>query len=149
MIHLSNIRDKRLPETDVTYAIMRSVKSVTLEYCTFQKEELAPSDTLFQRYYAMKQAGHWNKDSFENIYVGQFLYELVRNKQAINALNFIYNLSKSGANIELACSCVNEELCHRSIIGGIFLGFGAKIECNPDYMKYSKLYFQALHERDS
>ena len=39
--------------------------------------------------------------------------------------------------IALACFCEAEQMCHRSIVGGILMNLGATIACAEEYRKYT------------
>lgn len=142
MITLVNLHEFRAADYDVTYAIVRSCSTRGL--CVFQKAELSPSSALYSWYLQTKEAGMWNYQTFEQIYVPRFLDEIVHNTEALKSIKFIYDMSQSGVNVAVGCYCYKEDLCHRSIIGGILLGCKAQIMCNLAYSRYFEMYIEAL-----
>lgn len=111
--------------------------------------ELSPSTKLFYEYLDMKKKGQWNRDAFNNIYVPQFISEMVIHSRDI--LNGLYKAAATG-DIILACACRDESLCHRSILMGLMQGAEKKYnhkkitECNTDYSEYYDLYLQEMNK---
>lgn len=101
----------------------------------------APSQELFQKYRVAFHNGTFDKTFFDNIYVPQFIKELIENKAAANMLNELKCKSFTH-NYCLCCYCKDETLCHRSIIAGILFGMGAKIETKKEYIKYFNMFME-------
>ena len=140
MIRITNIKnaDKTFDEN---WAIVRSMKSKS-EWIK-QVTALSPSTNLFFKYRNLASADNWNEESFNSIYVPQFISELRANDAAREAFDYLFNQDKLGKNICLVCFCPNEQLCHRSIIAGILQGSGANVitDTDNDYSKYFNMYF--------
>lgn len=139
MIRITNIShaDRSFDEN---WAIVRSMKNKS-DWIK-QVTELSPSTDLFFKYRKLAENGNWNKDSFADIYVPQFISELKTNTAARDMLNYLYEQDKLGKNICLVCFCTDETLCHRSIIAGILRGGGANVvtDTNNDYSEYFDMY---------
>lgn len=118
-------------EYDEIWAIVRSLKYDNPNIR--QVPELSPAWGLFNQHLRMKEDGIWNKDTFESIYVPQFLkYMRGREQQAL--MNELFNTKK---HICLVCFCPEEELCHRSIVGGMLQGAGLEVGgLSRDYSHY-------------
>lgn len=97
--------------------------------------ELSPSKGLFKEYRRVYHAGRFNEEYFQKVYVPLYLRELAINKQAMHILELLCKESLR-KNIMLGCYCENELLCHRSVVAGILLGMGARIEIDVEYIKY-------------
>lgn len=145
MITITNIRFVRKGQYDETLAIVRSYKSKS--DWIFQKEILSPSWDLFKKYRRMAEQGIWGKDTFQNIYVPQFLQEMHSNA-AKKELNRLYLSDKAGKNIALTCFCPDESLCHRSIIAGLLQGAGCQVqtETGRDYSAYYRQYLAVANK---
>lgn len=147
LIRVTNIRNVSKGQYDKTVAIVRSLKNPSpwMEQCS----ALSPSADLFHWYLKEKEAGRWNEKAFTEEYVPRFLNEVIGNREAIDALNYFYNLQKRGEQIALLCFCPNEELCHRSIVAGLLQGVGANVETDKkqDYTKYYQQYLEIRAER--
>lgn len=116
---------------DEVWAIVRSLKygNPRMRHVP----ELSPSWSLFKRYMSLREEGNWNENTFQTIYVPQFLKEM-RGKAQQDLLNELFNTEK---HICLVCFCAEEELCHRSIIGGMLQGAGLNVKgLNRDYSYY-------------
>ena len=136
MIEIKAIKDVKYEDYDVIYAIVRSMKYKSDKI--IQVPELSPSRELFFEYLRLKKENNWNKDTFERIYVPQFLKEM-KEKTATDWLNKLYIDSKQ-KRICLVCFCPSEELCHRKIIQGLLQGAEANISLEKDYRKYYEMY---------
>lgn len=143
MIDIMSIRELRVGEYDECYAIVRYLKYKTPGLT--QLDVLSPSTALFDKYKALRDAGNWNKQSFEEIYLPQFLREMRYNTEAANALNELYLKSRAGKRIALVCFCDDESLCHRSVVGGMLQGAGAQVnmKSGKNYGAYYKMYLAA------
>lgn len=116
---------------DEVWAIVRSLKYANQKIR--HVPELSPSWALFKKYLSLREAGKWNDETFHNIYVPWFLKEM-RGKKQQNLLNELFNTKK---HICLVCFCPEEELCHRSIIGGMLQGAGLMVNgLSKDYGYY-------------
>lgn len=121
--------------TTTKYAIVRSMrKSIS---GTKQLAVLSPSEELFHWYWGLARKGRWTDDLFRNEYIPRFLREM-HSKDAVAALNDIWLRSKKGEHIVLACYCLREQMCHRSIVAGLLSGAGADVrtETGLDYSGY-------------
>lgn len=96
---------------------------------------LSPSPELFAKYMKVYEAGTFDEKFFQEIYVPQFIEEFAANKEANELLNYLCHESEK-KNFYLGCYCEDERLCHRSIVAGLLLGAGAKIETKREYIKY-------------
>lgn len=134
MIVVKNIKDVKYKEHDEVWAIVRSMKHPSLHIR--QVETLSPSWNLFKQYQTLKQRGEWNKTTFENIYVPQFLQQM-QTTEAKQLLNTLWYADRHGKNICLTCFCPDETLCHRSIIAGLLQGAGCQVTgVTKDYSHY-------------
>lgn len=143
MIEIKNFRDLRGNESkyDEIWAIVRSMKSSSNKIK--QVTSLSPSLDLFFKYRSLAKNNNWNKKTFQEIYVPQFISELKTGpEKGYELLNQLYFADKAGKKICLICFCGDEELCHRSIIAGLLQGVGCdvKTEKNTNYSKYFEMY---------
>lgn len=107
---------------DISYAydeiwiITRTLKSVPKcgNVPIYHMPDLAPSSELLNYYLALRNAGNWNKETFETLYKPRFLKEM-QSTRAICALEVLKERAKD-RHILLVCYCQNEELCHRSLV---------------------------------
>lgn len=137
MLTITHIRNKdAINNADYHYAVVRSLKTDTI----LQLKDLSPSYELLQKYSKLKDKGDWDLETFNEIYVPQFLYEIKINENAKKLLNEIYIKQKT-KNIVLTCFCTDENLCHRSIIAGLYQAIGVNVYgVNNDYSKYYETY---------
>lgn len=144
MIILGRVTDVKNYKYDKCYIIVRSLrnKKVLNKPNTEWLPELAPLGNLFKWYLQAKNNGNWNKESFDKHYTEEFIKGL--NEESKRLMNEILDKSNQGQIVLLACFCEDEELCHRSIIGGILQGMGAHVESTTideiDYTKYYKRF---------
>lgn len=141
MITIKNIRNVKYEEYDEVWAIVQSMKNPSPKIK--QVKALAPTKSLFFAYRNMANSGTWNQKAFDEIYVPQFLHDLITNKaETYKMLNQLYNLDKAEKKICLVCFCSNETMCHRSIIAGLLQGVGCNVitETGNDYKKYYDRY---------
>lgn len=122
------------------WAIVRSYKNPInkIEHI----DALSPSYNLFQKYLTLRNCGKWNMETFNSIYVPQFLSEIKENQYAKQCLNYLCEHSEKGERICLMCFCSNEELCHRSIIAGLLNGVGCDVstDTGETYSSYYEQY---------
>lgn len=142
MIILSNMSNPNLGYSgcaDEIWAIVRSDKRIP-SYM-IHMPELAPSWELFKKYLTWRDTGHWNRETFEQKYVPQYLRELRYSNDAIDALCHLKGLDQSDKVICLTCFCQDETMCHRSILAGVLQGMGYNVRCDD----YSRYYNMMLH----
>ena len=103
---------------------------------------LAPSSPLYQNFRVMKDMGEWNLHNFQTLYVPQYLSEITTQSYSMSQLESLIQLALGGRNIAIACTCSHEELCHRSILGGIVQATCPDVEvvCGRDYSHYWREY---------
>lgn len=137
MITVTNIRYINYAAYDQVWAIVRSLKNPrSMKHVP----ELSPSWNLFKRYFGLRNAGRWNAESFQNVYVPVFLQEM-QNTAARNKIAELIDLDRQGKRICLACFCPDEILCHRSIVAGILQYAGVTIHgVKDDYLQYGKIW---------
>lgn len=140
MIRITNIQNAKNVGCEDIWAIVRSMKSP--EPGIVQVTGLSPSKELFHKYRNLVLEEDWHKQTFQDIYVPQFLLETCQSQVAKNLLNRLYQMDKEGKDICLACFCVNETLCHRSIIAGLLQGVGCNVvtDTGNDYTAYYRMY---------
>ncbi len=138
MISITNIRNIDISKYDEVWAIVRSLKNPGRMQ---QVPELSPSWALFKRYLGLRDAGQWNTDTFQKIYVPVFLKEM-QSIAARRKLTELIELDRQGKRICLACFCPNEATCHRSIVAGILQSKGIAVNgVTKDYSEYGKACF--------
>lgn len=139
MIKITNIK-KAVRSADENWAIVRSLRNKT-DWIK-QVTALSPSTDLFYRYLRLRNAGKWNKNSFQEIYVPQFLRELRANEEAEKMLQYLCEQDKLGKTIVLVCFCTDESECHRSIIAGILSGMGCNVvtDTGKTYDHYYEMF---------
>lgn len=147
LIITRNIR--AIQDTKNSWIIARSVK--TLPDGALWVPELSPSRELLSDYLRLRKMGLWNEHAFKTIYVPTFLREMKGSKEAKQYLNLLFNLSKKGKTIEIACFCQDETMCHRSIIAGLLQGVGTQVttDKNRDYSDYLRQYKETRREKDN
>ena len=123
-------------EFDEKWAIARHMKLQSNNPGIVQHEELSPSEPLFAR-------AKRGEIDFRKEYVPRFIEEIADHQESTKALDYLVQADKDGKNIALICSCDNENECHRSIIGGILQGMGAKVSgLTRDYSFYHRMLFE-------
>lgn len=145
MIYLKNTKTYDFNNADELWFIVRSAgKCMDLirnsKKCKWIPD-LSPQSELFHKYLDLKQR-NWNEQTFQSVFVPTFINNLKCNPKGLEYLKL---LEQEGFNkhIELICFCDHEELCHRSIIGGILLNRhpdDGLIECNHEYVKYGVMF---------
>ena len=112
-----------------------------------QNSILSPSNALLNKYLDLRNAGNWNEHTFETVYVPEFLKQM-NSVQAKRELNALYQHMRNNPHdeIQLACFCPQEHLCHRSIIAGLMQGAGipVKTKNNVDYSRFYDMYKNML-----
>lgn len=142
MIKIDNIYNQDKNAGFEHYAIMRSLRPNLRKPGLIHMPVLAPSLDLYHWFIRKKDDGLWTMECFDQEYVPAFIGELKHNPDAINTLKMLYDHSFI-QDIALYCTCTSERQCHRSIVGGILLGSGAQVDCNPEYAKYWDMFKQA------
>ncbi len=131
MVTICQISKVNYAQYDEVWAIVRSLKYANPH--VRHVPELSPSWTLFKLYMRLRDEGRWNKETFHKYYVPQFLKEM-RGKEQQRLLNELFSTNK---HICLVCFCTEEELCHRSIVGGMLQGAGLDVKgLSRDYSYY-------------
>ena len=140
MIAIRRISNVKPDEFDEVWAIVRSMKQPSS--WIKQVTALSPEKSIFWHYLDLKKAGNWNENTFATDYVPAFISQLHNDPEAINMLNTLYQLDKAGKNICLVCFCMDETMCHRSIIAGLLQAVGCNVvtETGNDYRKYYDLF---------
>lgn len=135
MVTILRIQDVDYEKYSEVWAIVRSLKYANPKIK--HVPELSPSWGLFNTYLRMKENGQWNEETFRKVYVPQFLKEM-KGKEQQRLMNELFSTTKS---IALVCFCPEEELCHRSIIGGMLQGAGLDVKgLHNDYSYYFDWY---------
>lgn len=140
MIRITNIKNSDKNLFDENWAIVRVMKSKS--GWMKQVTALSPSTNLFFTYRDLVSKGNWNADTFNSIYVPQFIRELKQNAEAQSLLQYLIEQDKLGKKICLFCFCTDETLCHRSIVAGILRGMGGNVvtDTGKEYLQYYGLY---------
>lgn len=135
MITIQHISQVNYADYDEVWAIVRSLKYSNSHIR--HVPELSPSWALFKQYLRLREEGRWDENTFHRVYVPQFLKEM-RGKKQQALLNELFSTTK---RICLVCFCMEEELCHRSIIGGMLQGAGLEVKgLSRDYSYYFNWY---------
>ncbi len=101
--------------------------------------ELSPTPELFAYYSSFYEKGTWSKEHFDSEYVPWFIKDLKVNEKGKEYLEYLKEISEK-EDINLCCYCIDERICHKTIIAGILKGMGADIECSDEYLKYYRFY---------
>lgn len=111
MLKLKSLKEPTNPEDGLRILIAR----YRPRYLPKNKEnwdqwwkDLAPSKTLFKEFLKDKRIG-WNE------YERKFRWEIKNNPNAMGALNVLRSLINI-KNVTILCHCIDEKLCHRTII---------------------------------
>lgn len=152
MLIAAKIKDlsQVIQENQITevWMIVRSLKALPNipGVTVYHVPQLSPSPELFHKYCNEEKAGRWNEEAFQSWYVPQFIKEMTEVPEARMALNKLYNAVKK-KNIAIVCYCMNEDLCHRSIVLGLMYGmyYSRGLDCNEirngsKYLKYFNMY---------
>ena len=137
MIKLYRIGD--MPENTMILYIVRSLKESELpEFDFIHVPELSPCQELFDTYKKLKATDNWNRETFNSIYVPNFIRDM-KYESSIEKMKYLVDESYK-RDIGLFCYCRDETMCHRSIVGGILKGMKANIDCPEEYLKYYRYY---------
>lgn len=139
MVTITNIRNIDYATFDEVWAIVRSLKNPgRMQHVP----AISPSWDLFKQYLALRNAGQWNKESFDKIYVPTFIQEM-QSAAAQRKLAELMELDKQGKHICMACFCPDEATCHRIIIAGALQYAGITVRgVFRDYSNYGeKVWF--------
>lgn len=137
-IYITDLRHIHSYDVDLRFAIMRSFSGMDK---VTQLAELSPSWRTFKIYRDLANAGNWNKNTFNEQYLPNFLMDM-RQPEAVEALGKVLHLYKIGLNVALACCCPIEDLCHRSVVAGILKGLGCNVitDTGTDYIQYYDMW---------
>lgn len=145
MIYITDFTDQEIRKLSYQerFAIVRSYKHPSALFKHLPV--LAPSTELFYRCQELKQERNWNQETFEQIYVPNYLKQM-HGKEEIATLDILCEKSLH-ENIILACFCHDESHCHRSILTGLLQGAGIDVHTKQktDYRKYWELYNQKTY----
>lgn len=151
MITITSIQHIKAAKYDEIWAITRSNKRLPAQ--VIHVPELSPSWDLFQYYLNQKKADKWTMETFQTVFVPQFLQDLTA-YIAQTKLTELIQKHLQGKHICLYCVCPNEETCHRSILAGILqwltktLGWKAEIYgVHGNYQSYGIRY--AAQQKDT
>jgi uncharacterized protein YeaO (DUF488 family) len=153
MITLGSFKDIDSSKYDEIWLIVRSLKdqSILTRYPNVKHvPELSPSHELFSWYLSIKRRGWWDQSQFANYYVPTFIRETACSREAKDKLNELYCKAHTmHKNILVVCFCTDEEMCHRSIIGGLLQGAGVAVVSSnlqmPHYEGYYHMYMSVRH----
>lgn len=139
MIKVTSIQHIKDEPCDEVWMIVRSLKHRVRN--AKQVKALSPSSELFSKYLRLKKAGEWSSETFDEAYVPVFLAQM-KEKEARDALNYLYSQDKAGKTICLACFCPDEHLCHRSIVAGLLQGCrcNVKTDSGESFEEYYSLF---------
>lgn len=137
MIRCTNIKRWHKADYDNTFLIVRSTASLEKANSSLLKDSehvpaLSPSRDLFWSYLGWKEHNQWNQDTFDNVYKPVFIDQINNDPEAKEWLDKIEQLDKDGKNVALLCFCVNENLCHRIIIGEMLQQRGCNVIFDRD-----------------
>jgi len=130
-IRIANLNDMKVLQQfgihlDEIYFIVRSLKNPDMPLYNGQMyihlPELSPSRDLFYSYLRLRNAGQWNKNTFFTQYAPTFLKQMHETVPRAWLNRLFKDVTKHGKDIALVCFCKDEELCHRSIVGGLLQG---------------------------
>lgn len=124
---------------DKAYVVMRSPKNLSRPANgkdIIWLPELSPNPSLFSDYLFWRRSGEWDEEKFVSEYVPRFIRQLDGEEEQ-EALAKIKTESDAGKTVYLLCSCLDEKMCHRSILAGWFQVKGCQTEC-MDYTGYFK-----------
>lgn len=137
MIKLGYVQALHRYTFDKAYVVMRSPKNLSLPVngkSIIWLPELSPDKSLFSDYLSWRRLGEWGEEKFTSEYVPRFIEQL-SGREEQDALATIRAESDAGLTIYLLCSCLDEKMCHRSILAGYLQAAGCQTEC-PDYTTY-------------
>lgn len=147
MIIICNLSEMWKIKADQKFAVVRSYRWPIFE--VDQLPGLAPSQRLFHRYRVLHANGEWNREAFDKIYAPKFITELCTRKDALSALVSIRR-EACQKDIALGCFCKEEYLCHRIILGEVFLGLGAEVQFWSGWIpdgRYLQIYKETRKQR--
>ncbi len=129
---------------DEVWAIVRSIKSLKDKNPQMKHvPALSPSYALFNKKKQLLNEGNWNPQTFEQIYVSQFLYEIKQNSnETARLLNYLWSADKAGKNIALCTFTDNSGLNDGYVIAGLLQGAGCHVttDTGKDYSMYFTMY---------
>ncbi|MCM1215076.1 MAG: DUF488 domain-containing protein [Lachnospiraceae bacterium] len=139
MIQILHVNDLNPSVCHEAWVVMRTRKYMKPGY--YHVPELSPSWDLFSTYQQLYKSGRWNREVFDSIYLPRFLEEM-KTKEARSYLNYLWKQDKAGVIVQIGCSCQDETMCHRSIVGGLLEGVGANVcyTTGNSYKHYYDMY---------
>lgn len=155
---LTNLTNLSKNQYDEALLIVRSASKIPQQsfekYRMTQVKELSPSSELFGKYLELRRNNNWNEETFDTIYVPQFIDEIVNGSshetfgEKGHELNQIHRKVMNGKTIAIVCFCDNE-FCHRYIVGGLLSGVGLTVvsDRNIDIEKYYRMYIERRKTR--
>ncbi len=143
MIKIGRISDVST-DYDENWLVVRSLRTVPPH--AIHEPRLSPSRQLFHRYLDAKSEGRFDAEWFRQVYMRAFLRELLSDRANMELMDRLYRDSFT-KNILLACFCADEALCHRSILAGLLMGAGARIECDTGYVRYYGMFRDMVSRR--
>lgn len=140
MITLGSFKDIS-DEYDEVWLIVRSLKSTPYVPNTnvYHVPALSPSPELFQCYLSWRNAGCWNKNTFETQYKPRFIHEM-QQPEGAGMLAILKERAQS-KHILLACYCPADEICHRSIVYQLAMQdtFHLLVAGSRNYQNYTEM----------
>lgn len=100
--------------------------------------ELAPSPQLFNKFTYLRDQNLWDLETFRQEYAPQYIREITGDPESLEAIERLLRKAHEGFNIGLTCTCYREDLCHRSVLGGLIQSIAPDIECKAEnnYSEY-------------
>lgn len=78
--------------------------------------QISPEPELFRTYLDLKKNGDWNRDTYDSIYVPQFIKQMKADMVMRNTLNNVKAMLDMGQDVAFMCYC-DTDMCHRFILG--------------------------------
>lgn len=146
MIKVTNVKNAD-PVNNACLVIMRSNRFVPDG--AIWVPDLAPTWDLFNKFQELKKTGQWSKETFDNVYVPQFMRD-IQSKKSRDWLNKLYYWDiTQEKGVQICCTCLLESMCHRVLVGGILEGVGCRVmyDVGDSYIKYYQM-FKELFDAD-
>ena len=128
MIRICNFEEYKNDPFGIPTVISRTVKSGYWKEGWIHWTALAPSQDLFNRYQAWRHDYVWSQELFDEVYVPQFIHELVWQVTGEGAMDLNRMYKEREVDRSLICHCTNEFMCHRMIIAGLLMGCGVPVQ---------------------
>lgn len=123
MVITCSIRDVKLHNADVNFAIVQSMKTPIKG--VIQLAALAPSKELFCWYLKNRERDGW----FEE-YERKFIADVIPSWGFQEGTRVLIELVKLDKNVTLSCYCSDLDKCHRKIVGKYLQSLGIEILIN-------------------